>query len=367
MTKESVVVGFMTVLVIVTSLVVTVVFGRYEVLSPKPDYDEEQPASVDNYFNKMQQEAEVSKPLPIDSIYKHYEGTKLHAIDNKDYNSSYPYTPFVTRYDPDTKVNVGPGHVPGKTKWCPICGAEVSNSEQDPHFHWKEDSKQMNTRYSYLEDREVGPNHVFKKTKFSREARREVVVEDYDAGITQWCNLCEAETGPGHDCDFTRYCPTCQKDVATFGHEQKTDLHYGHACGLTSYSKVWMIDMFNKDMKTYEKVPSSKHDYTELDKAYAPDRQPRISEPPPDPMRKQQDPERVLPEVSWVEDRQVLLDRDALSKVAWKWKNPEAEKLTFDLAERIVSEVAQEVIEEITNARNPEYKWAKEKEKEEQK
>lgn len=327
--------------------------------SSKPDYDEDLPADVDSYFNKMQDEVETSNILPADSMYKEYQNTKLNLIDNRDVKPNYPHTPFVTKYDPDTQVNVGPGHVPGKTKWCPTCEAEVSISEQEPHHHWKENDKQMHTEYSYLEDREKGPNHVFKKTKFSRKAGREVVPEDYDEGITQWCNVCEAEFGPGHDHDFTRYCPTCQKDVAKYGHEQKTDIHYGHVCGLTSYSETWMIDMFNKDAKTYEKLPASKHDYNELDKAYAPDNQPRIHEPGVEiPGR----PENTMPPVPWVEDRKVILDRDVLDKVEWQWKNPKAKDLTYELAQEKVSDVAKEACDLTEKARDPQYKWAKEKE-----
>jgi hypothetical protein len=332
----------------------------------RPDYDETSRASVDAYFIEMQKQAELSKPLPKDSIYIDYESTKLNLTDNRDYNPNADYTPFVTRYDPDTKVNIGPGHVPKKTKWDSRSQAEVTISEQEPHFYWEDPKtgKIMHTRYSYLEDREVGPNHVYKKTKFDRNAKREIVEEDYDEGITEWCPVCKAEAGPGHDHDFTRYHETCQKDVAKWRHEQKGDIHYGHACGTTSYSKTWMIDMLNKDAKTYEKVPSSRLDYTELDKKFAPDSQPRIFEPTPPKSQSDARPENTMPAVPWVEDRVVELDKDALSKINWKWKHPKAEKMTFELAQRKVSDVAQDAIDLTEKARDPEYKWAKEKEKE---
>jgi thiol-disulfide isomerase/thioredoxin len=375
--------------------------------SSRPDYDEKKRASIDEYYKKMQSRAVISKPLPTlpkESIYLAYEGTKLNLTDNRDYNPNADYTSFVTRYDPETKVNVGPGHVSGKTKWCPICNAEVSISEQeDRHRHWKDEKtgKQVHTTYSYLEGREVGPNHVFKKTKWNNGAKREVVEEDYDEGMTpwcpvckaeagpravepdgslspwcpicktglvtttQWCPVCKAEAGPGHDHDFTRYCSTCQKDVAKWRHEFKGGIHYGHSCGITSYSKTWMVGMLNKDAKTYEKVPNSRIDYALLDKqdALVHPVEPRIYEPEPPPDLYAQDPGHVLPGVPWVEDRAVKLDK-ILSEVKWEWKNPKAEKMTFELAPRKVSDVAQDAIDYTEKARNPEIKWAEEKEKE---
>ncbi len=350
--------------------------------SSRPNYNEDLPKQVDEYFNKMQDEVQITDTLPVDSMFKDYVGTELNLTDNRDVKHRYPHTPFVTKYDPDTKVNIGPGHVPGKTKWEPIIEAEVSNSETEPWRQWKigefplkdapfaylryksGEGEFVNTRWSYMASREVGPNHVFwkgqSKTKFSFKAKREVDPELYDAEFTRWSPVYEQEVGLGFDPDFTTYCPTCQRDVGNFGHRQEGDIHYGHVCGLTLYSPVWGVDMFRKEAKIYEKVPSSKHDYTELDKAYAPDHQPRLYEPP---VPKEDQTENTLHDVPWVEDRKVLLDRDALSKVDWKWKNPTAKKLTFELAQRRISDVAKEVMDMVKNARDPRYKWVKEKEK----
>jgi len=337
--------------------------------STKPDYDEELPATVDNYFNNLQKKVEVSNILPVDSMYKDYENTVLNLTDNRDVKDKYPHTPFVTRYDPDTKVNVGPGHVPGKTKWETIIEAEASISETEPFRQWEtdksglkdspfqylkfktEDGKFMHTRWSYLAGREIGPNYVNKKTKFSTEVWREVDPELYDPGFTKWDAVYEKEVGPGFDPDFTTYNPSFQEDVGAFGHEQKGEIHYGPMLGVTKYSHVWGIDMFRKDPAVYEKVPSSKHDYTELDKAYAPDRQPRIAEPEIDPLGIR---------VPWVEDRKVLLDKDVLDKVEWKWRNTRAEKLTFELAQKVVMDVAKEVMEYVQNAKDLDRKWEEE-------
>jgi hypothetical protein len=346
--------------------------------SAKPDYDEELRTDVDRWFKELQEKVEVTKLLPEGSLFKDYEGTWLDMTDNRDVNKNFPHTPFVTRYDPETKVNVGPGHVPKKTKWCPLCEAEVSNDPQKYHLHWKDSETQKDkwTHWSYYAEREVGPDYCFKKTEFdyAKNVLREKDPTLYEAGKTRWDKVYRQEVGVDFfDPDFSKYCPRCRMNVAEFGHEQKGALHYGHQCDLTGYSKIWLVDMFLKDPKVYEKIPASKTDYVELDKTYAPNRQPRIFEPEPDKVELERDPEHTMPGVSWVEDRSVILERDDLDRidqmlknpeVLWKWNSEESKKRTIELSGRKVLDVAQDVIDWIQKIREPEYKWTKAKEEE---
>ncbi len=343
----------------------------------KPDYDEELRTDVDNYFDSLQDQVEVTKLLPEGSLFKDYEDTWLDLRDNRDVNKHKEHTPFLTRYDPITKFNVGPGHVPKKTRWCKQCEAEVSNDPQKVHLHWKDsENKDKHTHWSYYAEREVGPDYCFKKTEFdyNKSVLREKDPTLYEADKTRWDRFYQQEVGVDFfDPDFSKYCPRCRMNVADFGHEQKGALHYGHQCDLTGYSKIWLVDMFLKDPKVYEKIPSSKHDYIELDKTYAPNRQPRIHEPEPKKEDVEADAEHTMPGVAWVEDREVILERDDLDRieqmlknteVLWKWKDEEAKKRTIELSRRKVLDVAQDVIDWIQKIREPEYKWTKVKEEE---
>lgn len=343
--------------------------------SSKPDYNEDNVISIETYFEKEENRVKETKWFEEGSIYADYINTKLDMRDNRDVSASVGegshHTPFVTRYDPNTKVNVGPGHVPYKTRWCSICNAEVSNSEQEPHRHYKDkDGKDRHTRYSYGTNREVGWNYAFKKTKFLPSAGREVDEELHVPGVTRWDPVYDEEVGPGFDRGLTKFCPTCEADVALFGHEFKSAIHYGHACDTTSYSLVWMVDMFRKERRIYEKIPASKTDYIELDQDFAPDSQPRIYVPKP--------PEEnplTMPEVKWVEDRAVRLDRDLIetyrrlvkhykdtqNRELWWWKDEKYAKITFKLAERRVIDVAGDARTLTENAKDPDYDWEKEK------
>lgn len=329
----------------------------------RPDYNEENRVSVEKYFEREEEKVKPTRWIKKDSIYEDYVGTKLDMRDNRDISASYEaqegshHTPFVTRFDPYTKVNVGPGHVPGKTKWCSICKAEVSINEQEPHRHYKDkDGKDRNTEYSYLEDREVGWNYIFRKTEFKLSAGREVDPEMYVPDVTRWDPVYKKEVGPNHDPDMTRFCPTCEADVAEFSHKKDGALHYGHACDITVYSSVWMIDMFRKGLNMYEKLPSSRIDYEDLDKDYAPDTSPRISQREPTEEEWGARPENTMPGVRWVENRMIKLDRDDIETYKrlrkhyketqgmdlWWWEKPKYERLTFDLAERKVLDVGKE-------------------------
>ncbi len=320
----------------------------------RPDYDIWDPTnkSVEAYEAQLKEKAQVSKPLPVGGKFKKWEGTKLEFKDNRDVAALEMHTPFVTKYDPVGKTNIGPGHVRGKTKWDKDARAEISNKEgPGGHVTYKDESgKEVHTHYSYVENCDVGPNHILKKTKFSREAKREIVPDDYEAGVTKWCPICKEEMGPGHDHGFTRYCPNCQKDVAAFGHVQQGEIHYGHDCNLTEYSLVWAIDMFRKDAKTYEVIPSSKNDYADLDKAYAPDHQPRISEPEADLLD--------VP-VPWVEDRKVKLSHEDIDRLNWKWSTPKAKEVMYKFAERVLTDVAKEVRAYIDKIEAPDHRWEK--------
>jgi hypothetical protein len=119
--------------------------------------------------------------------------------------------------------------------------------------------------------------------------------------------------------------------------------------------------MFRKEAKIYEKIPASRIDYQALDKAYAPDRAPRIRERAPSQAEWEARPQNTMLEAFWVEDRKVLPPVDF--KLKWSWRNPEAEKMTFELAKRVVGDVAKEDCELAENARNPEYKWTREEKK----
>jgi hypothetical protein len=342
----------------------------------RPEYDEELRTDVDKYFSDLQDKVEVTKLLPEDSLFKDYEDTWLDLKDNRDVNKHKEHTPFVTRYDPITKFNVGPGHVPKKTRWCKQCEAEVSNDPQKAHIHWKDkDKKDQHTRWSYWAGREVGPNFCFKKTEFdyNRNVLREKDPVLYEAEKTRWDKYYKQEVGVDFfDPDFSKYCARCRTNVADYGHEQKGAIHYGHQCDLTGYSKVWLVDMFLKTPKVYEKIPSSKHDYIELDKSYAPNRQPRIYEPEPK-EGEHDDPAHAMPGVPWVEDREVILKRDDLDRieqmlkipeVLWRWTNEESKKRTYELCRRKILDVAQEIIDKVQVLRKPETKYVKPKEEE---
>jgi len=333
---------------------------------------------------------------PLDEETPLYEETVFMVFEEAEADIMHPespYLPFRTQFNAWSHRNAVEGHWPGMTRFYPEAGlaylkptelrdfgvrdeASLKNliaqikkgnwevmegkkylgipiwaylgresgvSKRTGFFNWLDEKGYHCTHFDYDAQRDVGPHshYVYDRkaqkflfhTHFCRKCRRDVG-EGHRCGKSYWDAIWWREVGENADGPFTKWCPTCRKDVSSFDQmdvkgEQvmRVDtatyrkilvdiikkesilpvrwlpsefgdvtseygaLPWGHTCGKTWYSRTFMTAL-PKD------PPESRFDYTRLEgrvRGVGPQVNPKIAQPP---------------KLPWVENRKVQLTQD---------------------------------------------------------